>query len=210
MKTQQNAEEPISKAGVVINRMFTGNYLVDNIGHEIINLFRADDGKNYIYLCKDGKYNRKNLPQYVIQVRHHATRVLEVISIAEIESKVLESDIADIKYGGKYITKIFKDNKDEQIEASFVTFKAKRVLKPISFQYIGYMGNRIKSKTSFVQNLPLAMILDEKTEGKEKYCFDVSETLRNYIDYNEREDSDYYKLSKFVEEAFNDNGKLKR
>ena len=207
MKTQQNAEETTSKVGIVINRMFTGNYLVDNIGHEIINLFKADDGENYIYLCKDGKYNRKNLPQYVIQVRHHATRVLEVISIAEIESKVPENKIARIEYGGKSITKIFKDNKDEQIEASFVTFKAKRVLKPVSFQYIGYMGNRIKSDTPFVRNLTLAMILDEKTEGKEKYCFDVSETLRNYIDYNEREDSDYYKLSKFVDGAFKDDGK---
>lgn len=35
---------------IVINRMFTGKYLRDNIGHEVINLFQADNGKYYVYL----------------------------------------------------------------------------------------------------------------------------------------------------------------
>ena len=36
--------------------MYSGNYLVEgsNIGHEIINLYKADDGKNYIYLNAQG------------------------------------------------------------------------------------------------------------------------------------------------------------
>ena len=56
---------------IVINRMFTGDkYLNDsgneNIGHEIINLFRADDKNNYIYFCDSGKYNSSEyqLPKY--------------------------------------------------------------------------------------------------------------------------------------------------
>ena len=39
--------------GIILNRMYAGDYLDENIGHEIINLFRADDNCNYIYLCKD-------------------------------------------------------------------------------------------------------------------------------------------------------------
>lgn len=65
--------------------MFTGDYLNDNIGHEIINLFKDDNGENYIYLCKDGKYDIKNgEPDYVIQVRrpHNTTHTLEIINIA--------------------------------------------------------------------------------------------------------------------------------
>ena len=28
---------------IVFNHMFTGDYLNDNLGHEVINLFKADD-----------------------------------------------------------------------------------------------------------------------------------------------------------------------
>ena len=30
---------------IIFNHMFTGNYLANNIGHEVINLFAADDDK---------------------------------------------------------------------------------------------------------------------------------------------------------------------
>lgn len=41
---------------IIINKMYVGAYLSegDNIGHEIINLYKADDGKNYIYLNSQG------------------------------------------------------------------------------------------------------------------------------------------------------------
>ena len=184
--------------------MFTGGYLGDNIGHEIINLFKADDGNNYIYLCKDGKYTRKDLPKYVIQVRHHCTRTLEVISIAEIESKITEQEIVNIKYGGVSIIDIFKDN-EQQGTDTYVTFKATNVIKPTPDQpvYIAYEGNRVKviNSTPFIKP---TIILNEKViaNGKEKYNFDVCEALRNYIYYNENTDSDYFKLNSLIENAF--------
>ena len=41
---------------IIINKMYVGGYLSegDNIGHEIINLYKADDGENYIYLNSQG------------------------------------------------------------------------------------------------------------------------------------------------------------
>ena len=51
----------IKPTPIVINRMFTGDrYLNDNIGHEIINLFVAEDDENYIYFCDKGTYNFAN------------------------------------------------------------------------------------------------------------------------------------------------------
>jgi hypothetical protein len=76
----ENKQRPI-----ILNHMYSGEYLGDNIGHEIINLFKADDGNNYIYLCKDGKYNGE-FPKYVIQVRRYGTRTLEVVNIAEVDT----------------------------------------------------------------------------------------------------------------------------
>ena len=187
--------------------MFIGRYIGDNIGHEIINLFKADDNNNYIYLCKDGKYTRKDLPKYVIQVRHHCTRTLEVISIAEIESKITKQEIDNIKYGGVSIVDIFKEN-EEQGTDTYITFKATNVIKPTPDQpvYIAYEGNRVKVNISTPFIKP-TIILNEKVvvNGKEKYNFDVCEALRNYIYYNENLDSDYFKLNSLIKNAFSNN-----
>lgn len=187
--------------------MYSGEYLGDNIGHEIINLFKADDGNNYIYLCKDGRYTRKDLPKYVIQVRHHCTRTLEVISIAEIESKITKQEIDNIKYGGVTIVDIFKEN-EEQGTDTYITFKATNVIKPTPDQpvYIAYEGNRVKVNISTPFIKP-TIILNEKVvvNGKVKYNFDVCEALRNYIYYNENQDSDYFKLNSLIKNAFSNN-----
>ena len=44
------------KAAIVLNRMYVGDYLASNLGHEIINLYQADNGGNYIYLNSTGDF----------------------------------------------------------------------------------------------------------------------------------------------------------
>lgn len=147
--------------------MFTGDYLNDNIGHEIINLFKDDNEKNYIYLCKDGKYDIKNEePDYVIQVRrpHNTTHTLEIINIATGIS-VFNGKQEDIKYGGVPVTEIFKYNSRQQDVC--ITFKAKKVIKPSSPIYIYYNGEKAKNGNGQVIELP------DK--------FNVSQQLREYL-----------------------------
>lgn len=36
----------INNEAIVINRMFKGSYLEENIGHEVINIFKSDNGKH--------------------------------------------------------------------------------------------------------------------------------------------------------------------
>ena len=189
---------------IVINRMYAGEYLDDNIGHEIINLFKADNGTNYIYLCKNGKYTREELPQYTIQVRTHSTRTLEIISIAELDDKVSLKEITDdIKYGGISVVDIFNCNELQGTD-TYVTFKAKRVVKPATQHpvYFTYEGNRPKKENSENELIKdNRFILNEK-KSDGKYCFDVNEQLRNYIDVNYDSNSDYTKLNKIIKEAF--------
>ena len=48
---------------ILLNIMYTGTYLEDenaNIGHEIINLFKADNGNNYIYILPYGSMSKKH------------------------------------------------------------------------------------------------------------------------------------------------------
>ena len=39
----------MSKDVILINKMCTGSFTISNIGHEIINYFKDDNGDNYIY-----------------------------------------------------------------------------------------------------------------------------------------------------------------
>lgn len=147
--------------------MFTGDYLNDNIGHEIINLFKDDKGENYIYLCKDGKYDIKNEePDYVIQVRrpHNTTHTLEIINIATGIS-VFNGKQEDIKYGGVPVTEIFKYNSRQQDVC--ITFTAEKVIKPSLPIYIYYNGEKAKNGNGQVIELP------DK--------FNVSQQLREYL-----------------------------
>ena len=46
---------------IILTRMYVGSYLQNHIGHEIINLFRDDNGDNYIYINALYDYTRLNV-----------------------------------------------------------------------------------------------------------------------------------------------------
>ena len=44
---------------IVLNRMYVGDYLSANLGHEVINMYTADNGGHYIYLNAYGSFAAK-------------------------------------------------------------------------------------------------------------------------------------------------------
>lgn len=72
---------------IIINKMYVGGYLLegDNIGHEIINLYKADDGKNYIYLNSQGTIDLSHGKNRitVLMVRKFATKTYKVLAKAD-------------------------------------------------------------------------------------------------------------------------------
>ena len=134
----------MKKKAIILNHMFTGDYLNDNIGHEIINLFADDNGKNYIYLCKDGAFNRTDVDvenSFVVQVRRPANLLdtLEIISVASGLRKINENEAfkksSDCPmYGGLSVYQLFSGNEQQQDKC--VTFEAERVFVPKSPVYI--------------------------------------------------------------------------
>ena len=44
----------MAKDVIILNRMYVGDYLGENLGHEVINLIKDDNGNNYIYINHDG------------------------------------------------------------------------------------------------------------------------------------------------------------
>ncbi len=159
---------------IAINKMYAGNYLDgDNIGHEIINLYKSDNGKNYIYLNKDGflpKIHNSKIVA-VLLVRQIKLGVYEVIAKAE---NLQQRDFAEysketarelqiqfirdnnIKYDGVWLNEIFEKNKykDKIDEHSlFLTFEAERVIKVKHPVYITeYQDN---DKEAFMYSLDM-------------------------------------------------------
>ena len=81
----------MDKAGIVLNRMYVGDYLSTNLGHEVINLFKADNGNHYVYLNSTGNFAsvHKGKIGYMLFVKYHKEDEMEVIGMAtELEEVV--------------------------------------------------------------------------------------------------------------------------
>lgn len=119
---------------IALNVMYAGYYLkVGNLGHEVINMYRADDDKNsnkggnHLYLQPYGTFGkeRKGKVWCVLHVRNVGDNTVEVIAKAEGLKEIYDpehgaKDIKNtqssfitsnkIKYGGVDLTKIFSEN----------------------------------------------------------------------------------------------------
>lgn len=139
---------------IILNRMYAGSYLEENIGHEVINLFKADNESNYIYVNKDGRINEKynNSVKAIILVKHVEKGVLEVVAKAEdleqiyykkkgyknkddrYEAEVKEENAfierEQIAYGGVLLTKIYKKG-DSELKITFKANKLRKVKEPV-------------------------------------------------------------------------------
>ena len=126
--------------------MYAGSYLdeSENIGHEVINLFKDDNGSNYIYLNPSGAINKeyRDSVEAILLVKHVEKGVLEVIAKAEglhpanykVEGKFTNQNeyIEDnkIRYGDVLLSDIYKNGHKEIL----ITFKAddlRTVNKPV-------------------------------------------------------------------------------
>lgn len=148
---------------IILSRMYVGSYLEDNIGHEVINLFKADNGENYVYVNEDGKIN----PQYndsvcaVVLVKYVEKGVMEVVAKAEELEQVLyktgnisEESASQVKYvddnrityGGVPIYRIHNDTEAEKIT---ITFKTKCLRLPKMPLYLIEDKDKVEAYESY-------------------------------------------------------------
>lgn len=139
---------------IVLNRMYAGNYLSANIGHEVINLFKADNGCHYLYLNATGDFAKEHANKigYMFLTKYHAKGVVEIIGLAigledvyvpQTRNKdkvyVIDKEIlgkqkefckneknGGVTYGGVSIFDIFTSGQ----QSIYITFKADKLLKP--------------------------------------------------------------------------------
>ena len=125
---------------IVLNRMYSGDYLVDNIGHEVINLYKADNGKFYLYLNALGSFDFKwtDKIKTMIMVRTiKGAKMLEVLGLATELKDVFKYGTKkqttfirenNVSYAGKTLDDIFKGNTMQQDIC--ISFEAKKVVLP--------------------------------------------------------------------------------
>lgn len=139
---------------IVINRMYNGDYLSQNLGHEIINMYKSDNGRNYLYLQHDGTFAdthcgkvesmllvRTVSGEHMVEVIGKAEGLTEVYQYGhkrENQKSYIRSH--GIKYAGIWLDEIFEDNTYQQ--DIFITFEARSVRKAAKRFYISYGESR--------------------------------------------------------------------
>lgn len=138
---------------IVINNMFVGKFLKQgkNIGHEVINLVNADNGKSYVYVCPYGECSSDKAGKIsVINVESATgTQRVKVVNIAVGCKAFCEDEIRLIKYGGKDFLRIFENNRGDKRSRN-VTFTATAVYYPESDFYITTGSDNGDENTVFV------------------------------------------------------------
>ena len=201
-----------TKEGIVLNRMYAGSYLSSNLGHEVINMYQADNGKYYLYLNHHGAFAKEHEGKIkkMILVKYHSEGVVEVVGIAKISQDVFTPltpqekgvvsdgeilpkqkkfiDNNDIKYGSKSITEIFKESDYQNV---FITYEAEKIWRRKS-------DNRLFIYFSKAKSTPNEAIVVNAKQAKT--------SLKQYF-YND--DKDFEILNKIFEEVENENEKEK-
>ena len=89
--TRSKAKESINS--VIVVRMYAGGYLDENIGHEIINTFKTDSDRHFIYVSPWGMVSKEYADSnYVLLVRGISADVWEVIGYATQLEMLLSDD----------------------------------------------------------------------------------------------------------------------
>lgn len=150
---------------ILVNRMYAGDYLKDNIGHEIINLFKTDNDDNYIYVNPYGTLGvGHDEVESILLVRRLEGGILEIIAKAEKLERIVTNKRGDdllndqkdylkshgIVYGKVPLDRIFDGNESN---STYVSFKAGEIKAP---KYPIYLYNS-KSKNTPDENYGVKM-----------------------------------------------------
>lgn len=128
---------------IVLNRMYTGSYLSSNLGHEVINMFQADNGKHYLYLNSKGNFsNAGTSVGTMLLVTGIGDKRVEVVGLAKnlkpvdsarcklprdlgrVDKEVQTKQLAymeGITYGGAAIKEIFGEEGQQSVFISYET-----------------------------------------------------------------------------------------
>lgn len=203
------------KKGIVLNRMYAGKYLSENLGHEAINMFQADDGKHYLYLNARGNITKdKQNVEHMLLVRYRGERILEVVALAKglipVESACcslsrkldnIDKDIQEkqlqlikpIKYDNVSMFDLFNDAEQQNVYVSYFV-GSEDFFKPIKPIFIAFVEPEKTVKTEILEDKDEDVII--ALIKKHKFS---SQSLRQFI----MEGDDWQELQTIIDNPDN-------
>ena len=160
--------------------LFRGGYLTESnkLGHEIINLFKADNENHYIYVVPWGHVSKEHVNKIgtIILARHVGNNQVEIIAKAKVkgnafpgvedshskkatqEERKIRKDkqrekCKDIFYGGECITDIYQFDEDGDEQGVLVSYEVE-----------DFCFSKVDTKTNQFPRL----IYTDKKKGEEK------------------------------------------
>ena len=168
---------------ILINQLFAGRYLEEgaNIGHEVINLFKDDDGYNNLFITPSGKVKGHDV-EYILFVRNVSfRRTVEVIGLAEGLSGITFDEMKQIRYAGVSLDQIFSNNRyhgETDPFSNHVTYRARNFRLPSHRVFITLEGSTFTEDTVLLDS-ERAVILPQSM--REYYSKDTDPVAYNQL-----------------------------
>lgn len=183
---------------LLINQLFAGRYLDEgeNIGHEVINLFKDDEGNNNLFITPSGQV-KDHAVKNVLFVRNVSSRTtVEVICLAEDVFIVDDEEVKKIRYAGFSLEQIFGNNTyhgDKDIATQHVTFRSNKISVPLNrifitldenFKFEGATVIHLKSERKVIIPQGMREYYSENDDSK-AYQKLTNDLIRNKSIWNE-------------------------
>ncbi len=192
---------------ILINQLFAGKYLKEgeNIGHEVINLFKDDDGHNNLFITPSGYVKDHNV-EHILFVRLVTRRTVEVVGLAKNPHFISKEEMDQIKYAGVSLIEIFKNNTfhgEAEVDPSInhVTFRAEYFILPAKRLFITIDNNYHSDEQTIVLDSGREVIIPQKMRAYFSDEADAREytQLKSIID-----DNSYWEKDNTTNKVFRD------
>ena len=189
----QKTKESIDS--VIVVRMYAGEYLDENIGHEIINTFKTDNDRHFIYISPWGMVNKKYAnSKNVLLVRGISADVWEVIGYATKLELLLSKDAVE---DGRHreIDLVDSDVQLKLIRDRKITYGRVPINEILSEQkQVVFVTYETREYHSLKEGKQLYLVANKEEAKGDNYIFlpNVNfgrQTLHMYMDEKERKDA---------------------
>ena len=201
------------KKAIVLNRMYAGGYLSTYLGHEVINMFQADNGKHYLYLNAKGNFEDKGASATdMLLVMHIGGKRVQIIGLAKGLTPApgaqcsLPRNLDNVKddISEEQRTYIFNEKKNEEGEDGGIHYGGVPLLDIFGTagQQNVFVSYEVDKNNFFIPKKRLFLCFEENEEQEElegeialsEHNF-ASTSLRQFIQEGNK---DYEKLNSVI------------
>lgn len=141
---------------IILNRMYVGDYLGENLGHEVINLIKSDNGNHYIYVNAHGTVNEEFYRRDDEIVKNDVILLTRLVNISGIKDtvEILAKATGCELCAKKEMEELFGDKEDYKKQDKLIKAKKrhkinKDYIKEKDIRYGGVLLNEIFANNDY-------------------------------------------------------------